>query len=248
MVKNNSENLQQNEDEQLESEGGGLVNIVPGKPGLDPKNGRYRILGGVTFGPIFTRPTSSDKKKSAIGSPFAKLAGFKVAEYEVDKDGNVLRNDKDEPIVKKVEIITKQEAVYYASLYGMQNAHIDSREREVKDDVTHEVIKKYSSVYLYPYPRRSESFFKEDRAITAYEVDAKGKIANPIKLLINEDECSYKFWRALQHDYESKQERFSKRKNQVKYKEKMSKLIEAIKQNNAGLEDGIVIPKPEDFD
>lgn len=199
--------------------------------GLLEKTGRYRILGGVTLGSIFHRttakkskkPRKSKKKQNTMGNPLAKTAGYKVAEYEVDTKGNLLRNKDNELIVKQVKIVTKEEGLNIAKNFGFQNAYIETRFNDKKLP-TGDIVKTVKSVYLFPYPKMQESFFQEGRAVVAYELNSQGRVAIPVKLLLKEEECSVKFWRLLQKDYEKKLSKKSSNKEQKKDREKMEAL------------------------
>lgn len=215
-----------------------IVSKVDRKSGLDVEEGRYRILGGVTLGQIFTRPAKQGGKEVA-GSNFAKLSGFKVAEYKVDDETGLLARDEEgNPIIVDTKIITKKEGIYLASRYGMQNAYIDSRQRGKKDKESDEELYSKLAIYLTPFPR-TEAFFTDERAITAYQLNSQGKVEKPVVLLLKEEECSTKFWRLLQQDYtKKKQQREKNLRMEAKsnYNKGMEGLDKAIINEVLGME------------
>lgn len=196
----------------------GVVNIHNGKPGLDKDNGQYRVLGAVSPNPIATRKGPQTN--------IAKACGYHIEEVAT---GKRLKT-------------TKKEGVNIAAKYGMRNAYIIYRHREQKDS-NGEVIKSWASIYLQPYPAQKESFTKDDRLVNVYRLDENGKIADPLELMIKEEDCTEDFWFYIKEMYEKKK---TKRNKKNRKQEAENERKNRILRLEAEIE-GMQIQNPFDY-
>lgn len=157
-------------------------------PGLDIKNGKYRVRGTISASPVFRR--------KGPNTNIAKSCGYAIEDVET---GNVL-------------YVTKREGVTLAARYGMQNGYIIKHTREKKDSITGDVIKRNETIYLQPYPAREESFTQDGRLISVFKLDENNKIKYPLELMIKEEQCSKDFWLLVQQIYEKKKNRTRRNK------------------------------------
>lgn len=182
----------------------GIVNIHSGKPGYDPENGKYRILGAVSPNPVSVRKNA--------GTNIAKACGYHIEEIET---GRTFKT-------------TIKEGYKIASEFGMRNAYITHRDRKKKDKEGN-VIKNWASIYLQPFPAIQESFTQDARLVNVYALDENGKIEYPLELKLTEEECTVDFWMLIKELYEKKKGKrgggLNKKKiTEEKHKEQVMKL------------------------
>lgn len=182
-----------------------IVDVYPGKPGLDVKNGRFKVLGAVTLHQVF--------KKQQSGTNIAPADGYHIEEIET---GRKL-------------IVEKSQGVKICEEMGMTNAYITHRVKTEKSSEG-EVLQTRSSIYLFPYPSRKEAFTQDDRLITAFKMDDEGKLVQPYELMITEDQCTPEFWRMVMKKYEqgNKKPKKSRRGSEDHHRKMMEKLKTAL--------------------
>lgn len=165
-----------------------IVNKYPGKPGLDIKEGKYRVAGTISASPLFQR--------KGAGTNIAYSCGYAIEELSTGK----------------VMYVTKEQGVHIASQHGMQNAYIQYKVGQKKDKEG-KVIKEKTSIYLQPFPPQKESFTQDDRLVSVFKLDDEGKIEQPYELAItDESKCTPEFWIFIQELNKQKQKRNKKRK------------------------------------
>lgn len=182
-----------------------IVDIQNGKPGLDDRNAKYRIVGAVTDKAIYQRGTTSKNIAPAIG--------YKIEEIET---GATI-------------MVSKELGIQICRLFGMKNAYITVRPKNKKDE-DGTTIQSTSLMYLYPHPPQLESFTQDDRVVTVFKLDNDGGIQKPLELAIKEEDCTEEFWRVVEFIYKkkNKQPKRARRNRDVEYKHK--KLMENIKK------------------
>lgn len=192
--------VQSNEDVELGYE---IVDKVEGKPGFDPEEGLYYVAGSVTLSQIFTR---------AAGTTIAPAIGYKLTEYKRNKDGSIMLDENQQPVLGNSIYLSKEEGVELVARYGVRNAYIVTRQRSKKDKQTGEVLIKETITYLQPFPARTEAFTQDDRLVNVYKYDESGRYAKPFELMLKEEECTAALWRIIQEDF-AKKVKNSKRKS-----------------------------------
>lgn len=178
-----------------------IVAIYPKKPGLDDKNGKYRILGAITHSRVFRRKDA--------GTNIAPAIGYKVVEEETGRE----------------ILVTKQQAVFLCAKYGMKNAYIAQRVSK-ETSKTGEVLQELRTTYLMPYPTRKEAFTQDDRLVTAFKLDSDCIPIKPLEIALNEEECTPELWRIILQ--EQKKGNKGKKKDRIGQKENKKKNIEGV--------------------
>lgn len=166
------------------------------KPGLDLEKGKYRIVGVVTSKSIYKRVEKKKKNETEI----------------ITKTGNVVFSfgyKVEEVATGKTKLVTKQQGIDLCRLYGMVNAFIITKKNEKKDSKG-EVIKTKPSLYLQPYPSQLESFTKDDRVTTIFELDEYSKLVEPLTLTVKEEEATPEMWKLIQYEYAKMKEKLQK--------------------------------------
>lgn len=167
-----------------------------GKPGLDIKQGKYKILGTVSAGNIYIR--------KGPGTNIApESCGYHVEEIETGKR----------------MYMTKHEGVMLAYEYGMVNAYIIYSTKKRKDSEGN-VIKIDKSIYLQPFPAKKQSFTTDDRLVSVFELDENGKVKEPVNLLIDLEMCTVDLNILLQKLHERRSKNTGKRQRGVGDKRK----------------------------
>lgn len=162
-----------------------IVNKHPGKPGLDDENGKYRILGGVTIQQVFRR--------KGAGTNIAPAVGYKVEEIDTGR----------------VMLVEKNQGIKLCAEFGMRNAYVVYRSKTKKAE-SGEVLKTTPTVYLQPYPARTESFTQDDRLVTVFKMNAEGGMVKPLELMVKEEDCTPELWRIIQKALEKGNKRTKK--------------------------------------
>lgn len=154
----------------------------PNLPGLDIKEGQYRVKGAISANPIFRRKGPNTNISQSCGYAIEEVA------------------------TGKVMYTTKREGVTLAARHGMQNGYIIKRKKERTDSLG-KVIKTDETVYLQPYPARAESFTQDGRLISVFELDEDNKIKYPLNLMLKEEQCTKDFWLLVQEKYSKRKNR-----------------------------------------
>lgn len=180
-----------------------VVNKHIGKVGLDTESGRFRVKGILTTGKIF--------KRKHVGTNIVVSAGYVIEDLAT---GDTL-------------CVSKEQGLKLCSTYGMKNAFISYREKESRN-TEGECMQKKTSMYLQPFPQKTESFSQDDRVRTAFKLDEEGSLIRPFILNITEAECTEEMWRIIATQYK-KGAHLSKRTNRGRQEQHFEKL-ENIRQ------------------
>lgn len=180
--KQGKQDIQENKDEAKLTVTNKALLKHPNLPGLDIREGEYRVRGTISASPIFRR--------KGPNTNIAKSCGYSIEEIATGK----------------VLYMTKREGVTLAARHGMRNGYIIQNTKETTDS-NGEVIKKDETVYLQPYPAREESFTQDGRLISVFRLDENNKIDYPLELMIEEEMCTKDFWLLVQQLYENKKNR-----------------------------------------
>lgn len=175
-----------------------IVDKYIGKPGLDMEVGRFRVKGTLTLGKVF--------KRKNVGTNLALSSGYLIEDCET--------ND--------TYFVEKQQGVKLCAVYGMRNAFISFRSKDRKDDGGL-VIQSQQTVYLQPYPQRSESFTQDERVHTAFKLDETGNLVRPFELNVTEEQCTNELWRIIQKAHE-KGSKVSKRAKRGLHEQHLAKI------------------------
>lgn len=177
-----------------------VINRYPGKPGLDVENGKYRVAGTVSASSIFTRKGPQTN--------IAYSTGYCIEEIATGKK----------------KLVTKEEGVHIAAQEGLRNGYIIYKSKDKKDE-QNRVIKKDTTIYLQPYPAKTESFTQDDRLISVFKLDEEGRVQQPVELLIKKEDCTPSFWIHVNQLYETKKKRSLAKKRERGIEEKHRKLV-----------------------
>lgn len=188
----------------------GIVDIYPGKPGLDMKNGKYKVLGTVTLQQVF--------KCKHSGRNISPAAGYHVEEVETGKR----------------LMVEKSQGVKLCGEFGMTNAYIRQSIREKKDK-SGEIIQTKSAIYLQPFPSKREAFTQDDRIVIAFKMDEEGRLLRPYELNLKEEECTPEFWRIILEAQKkgSKLPKKSRRGTEDHHKKMMDNLRDALNRRGS---------------
>lgn len=193
-----------------------IVNIIEKKPGLDDVNGKYVIEGAVVFGKVSVRG-----KNSRSGEAY----GYKVSRLLCDDLGNVIKDHMNKPTIVETKIVTKEQGIHLTQFMGSKNTYIRIQER--KDD-SGEFVK--NTVYLRPFPAKTQAFFLDGRVVKIYETDEYGNRVKPIKLTVKKEDCTSKMWIIIQNDFNSKSKREKPKKNMLESKKENERKINNLKE------------------
>lgn len=195
-----------------------IVNVIDSKPGLDDVNGKYYVEGAVVTGKV-----SSRGKNSRSGD----ANGYKIARFLCDDDGLVVKDSNNEPTIVEEKLVTKEQGVHLIQFMGSKNAYL--RIQEITDKYNKDLILK-TTVYLRPFPAKTQAFFLDGRVVKVYETDEYGNRINPIKLKVNKSECTQKMWSIIYSDYNFKRKREKPKKNVVESRKENERKLNSIKK------------------
>lgn len=208
---------------------------VGDKVGLDTESGEFIVESGVTFRTIYARAEG--------GSNFGTASGYRISKLSRDKEGKIILADK--PYVQftefpeygreKTMIVTKKEAIQLISRYGCINAYITKKVKEEKD-LKGNIIKKEQKAYIKPYPRNS--FFKDGRGMTVYALDSEKRVAKPLKVILDLNECSKSFQKMIEEDMKKVNEshlKETRREEKSDNREKMHLLLSELQASGENI-------------
>lgn len=186
-----------------------IVDKYPGKPGLDDKNGLYRILGSVTTNQVFRRKNA--------GTNIAPAVGYHVEEIATGRR----------------MLVEKSQGVQLCAQFGMVNAYVVYRTK-TKKSKDGEVLKTIPSVYLQPYPARSEAFTQDDKLVTVFKMNAEGGQIKPLELVVEEEQCTPELWRIIMKEYEkgNRKPKRSRRGSEDEHRKMIANLKTALRKSD----------------
>lgn len=168
-------------------------------------NGEYSVIAGLTNQRLF--------KGKHTNTAFAPSSGYYLARHDIESG----------EIVSYI-YTTNSEAVSFALFNGVRNAYIVSRKKKNSDG------DELGNPYLVAFKeqnKKAPSFFGENVHF-AFELDSDGKVKEPKKTKLKQEDCTEALWTILNNIIETDDKNREAKK--IKQKREQDR-IEKVKLN-----------------